>query len=335
MNASDDVTNLDDVLLAKPSQRQPGTEFCTFAGLLTIRSWKPQDRTATEKLVKAALEEHTLEFDPVDTDNDLLHPEKYYKPNGGELWVLEKDNKIVGCAAFLPISEGSVVEFRKMYFSPCLRGHGYGKLILGALESRAFELGYKESRLETSHLLEAACKLYEKMGYVSCQQVHTPRCNRAYKKDLSKQFSSINNDADIVYWLDTDGRLFCLLKEQVAVHYAVLFKQWKLGFHTSNFKLYLFPSQEKQKIYQSFLWSTGNRELHRFLMLLKETHADKLDAHLSKNRHIILPSTQQHVFVQVINFVVNSSSMLPMIVELKDIENNQIDVDDLYIFKLE
>ncbi|EME26455.1 Uncharacterized N-acetyltransferase YjgM [Galdieria sulphuraria] len=335
MITSDDVTNLDKVLFAKPSQRKAGADFCTFSGLLTIRSWKPKDRTATEELVKAALEEHGLEFDPFDTDVDLSHPEKYYYPSGGELWVLEKNDKIVGCAGFLPLSEASTVEFRKMYFSPSVRGQGYGKLILGALESRAFELGYRESRLETSHLLEAACKLYEKMGYVSYEQVHTPRCSRAYKKDLRQQYESVNNYTDNVYWLDTEGRLFSLVKKEVAIRHAVLCKMWKFGLHTNDSKLSLFPSQRKQKLYQSFLWSIGNEELRSWLMKLKDTCSDKLEVHLSKNQHIILPSTRQHVFVQVINCVVGSSSVLPLsiLLELNDVESNQIDKDDLFIWK--
>lgn len=329
---------LEEVLCAKPAQRKVGAEFCTFAGSLTIRSWQPKDRAATELLVKTALEEHGLNFDPLDTDKDLVYPEKYYEPCEGEMWILEKHNTVVGCAAFLPIPDTCAVEFRKMYFSPSIRGSGYGKLILGALEYRAFELGYREGRLETSHLLEAACKLYEKMGYMSCSQIHSPRCNRAYTKDLTQQFSSdhnsCNSNKDYIYWLDTQGRLFSLLKTETAVRFAVLLKQWRFAFHTRNSKIGLFPCHERQKIYQCFLWSTENLQLRNWLTDLNNTYSGVFEITVSKSLHIFLPRLQQHVVVQVIKFVLDDSS-LPMLsfVDLNALQSNEIDEDDYCVWK--
>lgn len=74
------------------------------------------------------------------------------------------DGVAVGCGAFRRLSDG-VVEIKRMFVEPDLRGQGIGRAILAELEAWARELGAKTARLETSKRLESAVELYRSAGY--------------------------------------------------------------------------------------------------------------------------------------------------------------------------
>jgi GNAT superfamily N-acetyltransferase len=85
---------------------------------------------------------------------------------GSEFMLGVIDGRPVGCGALQPIS-AVVGEVRRMYVRPAYRGQGLSKLILAALEERAFELGYQCMRLETGRLMSRAISLYEGVGFRS------------------------------------------------------------------------------------------------------------------------------------------------------------------------
>lgn len=67
-------------------------------------------------------------------------------------------------------------------------------------------------------------------------------------------------------------------------------------------------------------------------MHLTDLFSSVLSAHVSKELHLVLPSSKQHVVIQVVNYVVDESSMhMVNFVELKDIASKEVDEDDLYI----
>jgi GNAT superfamily N-acetyltransferase len=74
------------------------------------------------------------------------------------------DGRPVGCGALQRIAPG-VGEVRRMYVRPAYRGQGLSKLILAALEERAFESGYHSLRLEAGRLLSRAISLYQAAGF--------------------------------------------------------------------------------------------------------------------------------------------------------------------------
>jgi putative acetyltransferase len=159
-----------------------------------IRSWQPEDRLAAARVIENALAEYGLGWEPNGADRDVLEVESYYLDRGGEFWVIEEDGQIVGTSAYYPCLEASAttvnsgdeaVEIRKMYLHSQLRGKGLGKYLLQALESRIFDRGYREIRIETASVLTAAVKLYEANGYRSIPEVETSRCDRAYVKRLA------------------------------------------------------------------------------------------------------------------------------------------------------
>jgi putative acetyltransferase len=158
-----------------------------------IRDWQPDDRIAAAAVIKNALAEYGLGWEPDGADRDVIAVEQYYLAGGGEFWVIEDDGTIMGTSAYYPCIVGSsalenrdskAVEIRKMYLHPKTRGQGLGKYLLGQLERSIFDRGYREIRIETASVLTAAVKLYESSGYRSIPDVETSRCDRAYVKFL-------------------------------------------------------------------------------------------------------------------------------------------------------
>jgi len=70
----------------------------------------------------------------------------------------------VGMGALRSLDDRAA-EVRRMYVLPSHRRHGVGRLILGELERRALDFGYRVLRLETGCRQQAALQLYETSGF--------------------------------------------------------------------------------------------------------------------------------------------------------------------------
>jgi putative acetyltransferase len=75
-----------------------------------------------------------------------------------------ENDKPAGCGAIKTYSEG-IMEIKRMYVAPELRGKGIATTILTELERWAFELGYDQCILETGIKQPEAIGLYKKQGY--------------------------------------------------------------------------------------------------------------------------------------------------------------------------
>ena len=151
-----------------------------------IRSWEKRDRAVVREIIDQILTEYGLTFDPKDADRDVVEVEQFYQETGGEFWVVEQEEKIVGTAGYYPISRGNkAVEIRKMYLLPIVRGQGLGTYLLRELERAIAAQGYEEIWLETATVLKEAVRLYENNGYQPATGVETPRCDRVYWKKLN------------------------------------------------------------------------------------------------------------------------------------------------------
>ncbi|MEC4805851.1 MAG: GNAT family N-acetyltransferase [Jaaginema sp. PMC 1079.18] len=151
-----------------------------------IRSWEERDRAAAAHLIRDVLLEYNLPWQPETADRDVIEIETSYLLAGGEFWVVEQDNQIVGTAAYYPIPRGhKAVEIRKMYLAPAVRSQGLGKYLLNALETTIQQRGFQEIWIETASVLIEAVQLYEKSGYQPATGVETARCDRVYVKYLT------------------------------------------------------------------------------------------------------------------------------------------------------
>jgi putative acetyltransferase len=170
----------------------------------TIRSWQPEDRQAAADVIKNALAEYGLGWEPDGADRDVLEVEEYYLARGGEFWVIEDQRELVGTSAYYPYPHRGeqAVEIRKMYLSPRARGQGLGKYLLGQLERSILAHGYQEIWIETASILTAAVKLYEANGYQPATGVETLRCDRVYVKKLIVAGVANNYQLSTIYRID-------------------------------------------------------------------------------------------------------------------------------------
>jgi ribosomal protein S18 acetylase RimI-like enzyme len=99
-----------------------------------------------------------------DVDTALpLGLDELTRPHGLVLIVRDRGEP-VGCGAVKLLDSG-IAEIKRMWVSPCARGHGLGGRLLDDLESAAIAAGQTSARLETNSQLEAALAMYRKRGY--------------------------------------------------------------------------------------------------------------------------------------------------------------------------
>jgi len=114
---------------------------------------------------------------PVD-DAELIPPR-------GAFLVITIDGEPVGCGAVKPIAPG-VGYLKRMWVAGAVRGLGFGRRMLGALESQARELGLTTLRLETNRALVEAIRLYKRSGYVEVKPFNTePYADHWFEKHLA------------------------------------------------------------------------------------------------------------------------------------------------------
>jgi putative acetyltransferase len=151
-------------------------------GPCNVRPWQTSDRHRVASLINQVLTEYGLGWDPIDADIDVMEVEKYYAK--GQFWVLEHAESLLGTGAYYARSP-KIVEIRKMYFVPSIRGIGLGSRLLEALERDAYQHGYQEAWIETNTLLTEAVRLYERAGYERVMELpEVTRCDRVYRKKL-------------------------------------------------------------------------------------------------------------------------------------------------------
>ena len=150
-----------------------------------ISNWQESDRILASQVISSVLSAYGLSWQPEAADKDVLQIEVYYLATGGEFWVIEQQNQIVGTAAYYPINRGEkAVEIRKMYLLPKVRGLGLGKYLLQQLETVISSRRFEQIWIETASILTEAVKLYESHGYLSTTGVETSRCDLVYVKYL-------------------------------------------------------------------------------------------------------------------------------------------------------
>ena len=105
-------------------------------------------------------------------------------------FVVERDGRVLGGGGIAPLAggDGSVCELRKMYFLREARGGGLGERLLRHCLATADDFGYRTCYLETLGGMDAAIRLYEKLGF---RRLARPMgatghhgCDRYYALDL-------------------------------------------------------------------------------------------------------------------------------------------------------
>jgi DNA-binding MarR family transcriptional regulator len=121
-------------------------------------------------------------FDP---GQSLPADDAEMRPPRGAFLVASVDGEPVACGAVKPIAPG-VGYLKRMWVAPAVRGLGFARRMLAALEQQARELGFTTLRLETNRALTEAIRLYESAGYVEVPPFNDePYAHHWFEKPLS------------------------------------------------------------------------------------------------------------------------------------------------------
>lgn len=106
--------------------------------------------------------------DRLETDPALTHaadPVDVTPPRGDFILLREVvSSEVVGFGA-VHVLRPTVVEIKRMWLRPDVRGRGLGRFLLASLENRARSLGAHEVLLAVNDSLVEACELYRHSGY--------------------------------------------------------------------------------------------------------------------------------------------------------------------------
>lgn len=135
-----------------------------------IRPIAPRDDAAMACIARAALRAHGLDipgtayFDP-----ELDHLSTYYaadERSRAYFVAVDRRGAVLGGAgfsAFPPFER--CAEVQKLYVDDAARHQGIGTTLMGAVEAAARERGFRCLYLETHSNLEAALRLYRRLGF--------------------------------------------------------------------------------------------------------------------------------------------------------------------------
>jgi len=113
-----------------------------------------------------------------------------YRQPGCAYFVWEEGGAVIGGAGVAPLAggDGRTCELRKMYFLPEARGRGLGEALLRQCLTTARLLGYGRVYLETLTGMDAAQRLYVRLGFLPLPGPEGTTghhgCNRFYALDL-------------------------------------------------------------------------------------------------------------------------------------------------------
>ena len=135
---------------------------------IIIREIQQKDNQAIAQIVRDVLMEMgapkvgTAYADP---NLDLLF--ETYQNSKSIYFIVENNNKIIGGAGIAQLENESedICELQKMYFLPEARGLGLGTQLMDKCLESATTFGFQKCYLETMPYMEAAQKLYQKVGF--------------------------------------------------------------------------------------------------------------------------------------------------------------------------
>jgi len=147
----------------------------------TIRQAVDADGDAIIRVVNACFklyEDQGVYLDMDNLDADLVALRSKYEKLGGEIWVAENDQKIVGIVGYTP-EAGGMIELKRLYVEPGLHGSGLGLRLLAMVEEALDRRGDTAISLWSDTRFTRAHKFYERAGYI--RQAET-----RFLHDLSK-----------------------------------------------------------------------------------------------------------------------------------------------------
>jgi putative acetyltransferase len=133
-----------------------------------IREIEPQDNREIERIIRGCFHEFNIPLEGTAyADEETARMYESYQNNNDVYFIIEANGEVLGGGGVKPLKdyEETVCEIQKMYFSPKVRGKGYGKELFKKCLKAAATLGYKQCYLESAPQLKAAIHIYESHGF--------------------------------------------------------------------------------------------------------------------------------------------------------------------------
>ena len=97
-------------------------------------------------------------------DAELANLPGDYAPPRGRLFLALPGGKPIGCVALRPLFHRDA-EIKRLYVRPGHRGSGLGRALATRVIAEARALGYETLKLDTLPQMQAAQRMYEKLGF--------------------------------------------------------------------------------------------------------------------------------------------------------------------------
>ena len=168
--------------------RKPGGT----AGLPRLRPIAAADDAAVAAIIRAVMPEFGADGPGFAIhDPEVSAMSAAYARPGAAYFVWEEGGRVIGGGGIAPLDGGpaDTCELRKMYFLPEARGRGLGRALIARCLDFAATAGYGNCYLETLTGMDAAARLYERVGFRrisaarGCTGHHA--CDRYYVLDLA------------------------------------------------------------------------------------------------------------------------------------------------------
>lgn len=131
-----------------------------------LRAVRDEDAEGLIALVGAAYAEHDgCVLDLPGVDADLTAPASTAAARGGRWWVLDREGVIVGSVGTGAVDEQGVLELKRWYLVPELRGRGLASRLVSRVETHAAALGATTVELWSDSRFDAAHHRYSRLGY--------------------------------------------------------------------------------------------------------------------------------------------------------------------------
>jgi putative acetyltransferase len=135
---------------------------------IVIREIQPQDNAPLEAVIRACFHEFKIPLKGTAyEDPETKQMFESYQNNNAIYYVIEKNGEVLGGAGVKPLKDfkGNICELQKMYFSPKIRGKGFGKKMFETCLNAAKTLAYEKCYIESAPQLKAAIHVYESFGF--------------------------------------------------------------------------------------------------------------------------------------------------------------------------
>lgn len=135
---------------------------------IVIREIRPEDNLQIEAVIKGCFPEFKIPLKGTayeDAETPFMY--ESYQGEREIYYVVANDSEVFGGAGIKQLKDfnGNVCELQKMYFSPQIRGKGYGKQLFEMCLKAAKDFEYQTCYLESASQLKAAIHIYENFGF--------------------------------------------------------------------------------------------------------------------------------------------------------------------------